>query len=207
MAEALKFSNLAIARDDDEAWGHWATAGYHMFCGQHDRAITSYERALELNPNDADVLNDFGQCLSYAGRAKEGLEMVRKAMRLNPHYPEYWTFQLGPIFFDAHQYPEAITTLESLRLLDTIGVHLYLAASHAALGHVELARAAVARVMGFDAQATIQSLAPTCLSPYKNAEDRDHLRHFLLKAGLPEFSADDSARVANSTGQNALPSR
>jgi len=75
------------------------------------------------------------------------------------------------------------------------------------LGHVELARAAVARVMGFDAQATIQSLAPTCLSPYKNAEDRDHLRHFLLKAGLPEFSADDSARVANSTGQNALPSR
>ena len=84
---------------------------------------------------------------------------------LNPHYPEYWTFQLGPIFFDAHQYPEAITTLESLRLLDTIGVHLYLAASHAALGHVELARAALARVMGFDAQATIQSLAPTYLSP------------------------------------------
>ena len=207
MAEALKFSNLAIARDDDEAWGHWAMAGYHMFGGQHDRAITSYERALELNPNDADVMNDFGQCLSYAGRAKEGLEMVRKAMRLNPHYPEYWTFQLGPIFFDAHQYPEAITTLESLRLLDTIGVHLYLAASHAALGHVELARAAVARVMGFDAQATIQSLAPTYLSPYKNAEDRDHLRHLLLKAGLPEFSADDSARVPNSTGQNALPSR
>ena len=37
-----------------------------MFCGQHDRAIAAYEKALELNPNDADVLNDFGQCLSYA---------------------------------------------------------------------------------------------------------------------------------------------
>ena len=31
MAEALKFSNLAIARDDDEAWGHWALAGYQMY--------------------------------------------------------------------------------------------------------------------------------------------------------------------------------
>ena len=110
--------------------------------------------------------------------------MVRKAMRLNPHYPEYWTFQLGPIFFDAHQYPEAITTLESLRLLDIIGVHLYLAASHAALGHVELARAAVARVYGFDAQATMQSLAPTYLSPYKNAEDQDHLRQFPSQSRL-----------------------
>ena len=49
-----------------EAWGHWAMGGYHMFCGQHDRAIAAYEKALELNPNDADVLNDFGQCLSYA---------------------------------------------------------------------------------------------------------------------------------------------
>ena len=39
--------------------------------------------------------------------------MGRKAIRLNPHYPEYWTLELGPIFFDAHQYPEAITTLES----------------------------------------------------------------------------------------------
>ena len=61
MAEALKFATLAIAHDDDEAWGHWAMAGYHMLCGQHDRAIAEYKKALELNPNDADVLNDFSQ--------------------------------------------------------------------------------------------------------------------------------------------------
>src|SRR5262245_58391932 len=53
--------------------------------GHHDCAISAYQRALELNPNDADVLNDFGQCLSFAGRATEGVEVVHKAMRLNPH--------------------------------------------------------------------------------------------------------------------------
>ena len=186
MAEALKFSNLAIARDDDEAWGHWSMAGYHMFCGQHDRAIASYERALELNPNDADVLNDFGQCLSYAGRAKDGVEMVRKAIRLNPHYPEYWTLQLGPIFFDAHQYREAIATLESLQTIDTIIVQIYLAASHAALGDADGARGAVTRVMRFDQNSTTRSLAPNFLDVYKEMEDREHLRVNLLKAGLPE---------------------
>src|SRR6185295_14787097 len=120
MAKAMEFATLAVARDDDEAWGHWALAGYHLFGQQHDRAIAAYRKALELNPNDADVLNDFGQCLSFAGRAKEGVEIVRKAMRLNPHYPEYWVMQFGPILFAARQYEEAVTTLESLRLLDTI---------------------------------------------------------------------------------------
>jgi adenylate cyclase len=187
MAEALKFATAAIQHDDDEAWGYWAMAGYHMFGGHHDRAISAYQRALELNPNDADVLNDFGQCLSFAGRATEGVVVVHKAMRLNPHYPDYWTMQLGPIYFDARRYEDAISTLERLHSSkDTIGVQLYLAASHAALGHTDQARATMAGVIRLDPLATLKRLAPTFLAPYKNASDRDHLRENLVKAELPE---------------------
>jgi adenylate cyclase len=186
MAEALKFATAAIQHDDDEAWGYWAMAGYHMFGGHHDRAISAYERALELNPNDADVLNDFGQCLSFAGRATEGVEVVHKAMRLNPHYPDYWIMQLGPIYFDARRYEDAISTLEKLPSNDTIAVQLYLAASHAALEHTDQARATMGRVIRLDPLATLERLAPTVLAPYKNASDRDHLRENLVKAGLPE---------------------
>ncbi|MGA7532957.1 MAG: adenylate/guanylate cyclase domain-containing protein, partial [Pseudolabrys sp.] len=185
MAEALKFATAAIQHDDDEAWGYWAMAGYHMFGGHHDRAISAYQRALELNPNDADVLNDFGQCLSFAGRAKEGVEVVHKAMRLNPHYPDYWIMQLGPIYFDARRYEDAISTLEKLHSKE-IGIQLYLAASHAALGHTDQARATMASVIRLDPLATLEWLAPTFLAPYKNAPDRDHLRENLVKAGLPE---------------------
>lgn len=185
MAEALKFATAAIQHDDDEAWGYWAMAGYHMFGGDHDRAISAYQRALELNPNDADVLNDFGQCLSFAGRATEGLEIVHKAMRLNPHYPVYWIMQLGPIYFDARRYEDAISTLEKLHSKE-IGIQLYLAASQAALGHTDQARATMASVIELDPLATLERLAPTFLAPYKNASDRDHLRENLVKAGLPE---------------------
>jgi adenylate cyclase len=186
MAEALKFATAAIQHDDDEAWGYWAMAGYHMFGGRHDRAITAFQRALELNPNDADVLNDFGQCLSFAGRATEGVEVVHKAMRLNPHYPEYWVMQLGPIYFDARRYEDAVSTLEKLHSKDMIGVQLYLAASYAALGHTDQARATMASVIRLDPLATLERLAPTFLAHYKNASDRDHLRENLVKAGLPE---------------------
>jgi adenylate cyclase len=176
----------AISRDDDEAWGYWAMGGYHIFCGQHDRAIAAYHRALELNPNDADVINEYGSTLSAAGRAKEGVEMIRKAMRLNPHCPKWWLLGQGPVYFDARQYEDANATLESLHPLDTIGVQLYLAASHAALGNTNRARAAVARVIGFDPKATIRSCAPGFLDVYKETEDREHLRVNLLRAGLPE---------------------
>jgi adenylate cyclase len=186
LAKAQEFANLAIAHDDDEGWGHWALAGYHLYRGQHDRAISEYKRAIELNPNDADVLNDFGQCLSYAGRAAEGVQVVRKAMRLNPHHPEYWEMQFGPILFDARQYEEAIATLESLHSLDTIFAWLYLAASHAALGHEEQARDTVARIHGLDPSATLAQCTAPSMAPYKNPADLQHFRENLRKAGLPE---------------------
>jgi adenylate cyclase len=185
MAEALKFATAAIQHDDDEAWGYWAMAGYHMYSGHHDRAISAYQRALELNPNDADVLNDFGQCLSFAGRATEGVEVVHRAMRLNPHYPDYWIMQLGPIYFDARRYEDAISTLERLHSKE-IGIQLYLAASHAALGQTDQARSTMASVIRLDPLATLERLAPTFLAPYKKASDRDHFREHLVKAGLSE---------------------
>ena len=112
--------------------------------------------------------------------------MVRKAMRLNPHHPEYWEMQFGPILFDARQYEEAVTTLESLRLLDTTNIHLYLAASHAALGHASQARKAVARVIEADPHATLQKVTSAEMAPYKDQKDLEHFRENLRKAGMPQ---------------------
>jgi len=71
-------------------------------------------------------------------------------------------------------------------LLDTMGVQLYLAASHAALGHAEQARRAVARVVEFDPQATIRRCTVAGMAPYKDPKDLEHLRESLRKAALPE---------------------
>ena len=50
------------------------------------------------------------------GPITPGLVMrhMHKAMRLNPHYPDYWVMQLGHIYFDARRYEDAISTLEKL---------------------------------------------------------------------------------------------
>jgi len=185
LAKGLEYANKGIECEDEESWGHWALAGYHFFTMRHDRALAEFQRAIELNPNDADVLNDVGFCLSYAGRAEEGLESVHKAMRLNPHYPEWYSMQLGQIYFDARQYEEAVATFESLRSLETIISCLYRAASHAAVVHTAEAQKAIGRVLELDPQATLQKWTSVKMAPYKDPKDLEHFRLNLRKAGLP----------------------
>ena len=185
-ARVLEYATIAVERDDDEAWGHWALAGYYHHLNQYDRAIAEYQTALELNPNDADVLTDFGWCLNYAGRHQEGLEMALKAMRLNPHYPDWYVMQLGQIYFDARQYEKAIATFDSLPNLETILIQLCSAASHANLGHAEAAQHAVRRALELDPQATVSRWANPEMAQYKDPKDLEHFRDGLRKAGLPE---------------------
>ncbi len=184
LAQAREFAALAVRRDDDEAWGHWALGACNLLNGNVDRAIPEYQRAVELNPNDADVLANYGSCLSYAGRATEGLEVEHRAMRLNPHFPEWYLVMLGQIYFDLRRYEDAIGTLERLCATDTSSAFLYLAASQAASGRVDDARKTFGRAMEIDPRATVkQSIS---LFPYKNSADLEHFLSGLRKAGRPE---------------------
>ena len=186
MAKGLEAAKKGVEQDDDESWAHWALAGYYWFASRHDLAFAAFDKALSLNSNDAEILMDYGLCLSYAGRAEEGLALAERGMRINPHFPEWFLIELGQIYFDARQYEKAVDTFDSLRKIETTLVHLYLAASHAALGNADAARASIARVLALDPKATLQRWTSKELAPYKYPEDVEHLRVNLEKAGLPE---------------------
>lgn len=184
LKKAREAADAAVSADDAEAWAHWALAGCAMLDRHHDRALVNMRRALELNPNDADVLTDMGLFCSWAGKAEEGLTHALKAIKINPHHPEYYTDQLGGIYFDARQYENAIRTFEGLRTLCTPATLIYLAASHAALGHIETARAFVAKLLAMEPKSTVSYWDN--LTPYRDKRDRDHVAVNLRLAGLPE---------------------
>jgi adenylate cyclase len=185
--EARKLVNLALERDDDEPWCHWALSAYCMSkLGQHDRALLELQRALELNPGDADVMADYGFFLSYMGRTEEAIEWALKAMRLNPHFPEWYLMQLGPIYYDARRYKDAIEAIESLRTVETIWTDFYLAASQGQIGNEIEARRALQGALKFDPQATIEGWITPENIPHKDPSYREHFAEGLRKAGLPE---------------------
>jgi adenylate cyclase len=152
---------------------------------RHDQGLAELERAVELNPNDADVLADVGYYFSYAGRAEEGVKFAYQAIRLNPHYPEYYLLQLGQILFDARRYEDAIKQIERSRNVETVLSCLYLAASQAALGNKDKAKKAIDRIFKHDPEATIEKWTQPRVCPYSKPEDTQHLRENLRIAGLP----------------------
>jgi tetratricopeptide (TPR) repeat protein len=60
-----------------------------------DRAMAEYERVLELNSNDADLLAEMVDLLVLTGRAEDGVAQSKLAMRINPHYPDWYLWNLG----------------------------------------------------------------------------------------------------------------
>lgn len=184
LAAGFKFARLGIERDDGESWSHWALGAYHFYVGKQDLGIAEFERAVELNPNDADVLADYGYYLSYAGRAEDGLYYQLKAMQLNPHHPEYYKYQLGQIYFDARQYEKAVAILDGLQdVADTL-MALYMGASYAALDHLDEAAVCVQQLLQLDPEATVTKWTDPKMAPYKKLQDLEHFRRNLYKAGL-----------------------
>lgn len=186
LAVARTFALKAIGSDDGEAWGYWALAGWHLTRLEHRQAIAACERALALNPNDADIWADHGYFLNFAGRHEEALASVAHAIKLNPHHLEWWLMQRGQAYFDAHRYDEALADLTSLRFVASPLVESYLAATCAALGRKADAAAAIHRLLGYARGETVASATDPNRAPYARGEDRDHFAHWLRVAGLPE---------------------
>lgn len=184
LKQARAHALRGIDADDNESWAHWPLSAYYFHSGRFDLGLVELEKAVELNPNDADILVDHGYYLSYLGRAKEGLAIALKAMRLNPHYPEWYVVNLIQIYYDAGEYENAIAAFARLHTETALAL-VYLSASYAALDRLDEARTSVARLSTLDPGATLKKWTNPTISPYKLPEDSDRFRKDLQKAGLP----------------------
>lgn len=183
--KAQKLAHLAIERDDDESWGHWALAAYCRYQGQYERSLKEFQRAIDLNPNDADVLAGYSYCLSYDGQPVQALESMHRAMQLNPHYPDWYAEALALAQYENSSYQDAIDTLASTRNFETVNANLLLAASHVGLGNVEEATKAIGRVLQLDPNATILKWAHVEHFAYSKPELLERFQQRLRLAGLP----------------------
>ena len=141
------------------------------------------ERALALNPNYDLVVVQHGELLTWLGNPEEGVDWIRKAMRLNPHHPERFWSHLGKAHFTARQYAEAIEAFMRLSATDHIH-HAFLAASYGWLGDKTAAAAHTARIRALEPEFDLDTFLATM--HYANEADLQHLREGLSKAGLRE---------------------
>jgi len=116
-AFALAEKSLAL---DDNALAHRTLARRHFSLlnfgvfttKKTDLAVAQLEAAKKLQPSDPDVLADLAMVLSFAGRPKEALELIKTAMERNPNHPA-WYYAASGIAYLLTEEPElAIRDLE-----------------------------------------------------------------------------------------------
>jgi adenylate cyclase len=172
----------ALSLDDNDADVHRILAALKLNVNEHDKAIYHQERALNLNPNSDLIVVQQGELFTWLGRPEEGIEWIRRAMRLNPYHPQRFWNHLGRAQYTARSYADAIQSFSKLTAPDH-AQHALLAASAAQLGDRTAATAHVHEVLEQAPNFTIESYLKTL--HYRQPSDAEHMREGLLKAGLP----------------------
>lgn len=142
---AVDLANAAIGYDSLDARGYGELGFAKLYKKHHDESLAAYERALELNPNDADILAEMGDSLTYCGNPERAIQLFDRAMRLNPYYPDWYLWYLGEAHFHVGDYAATIETLRRMR--DQSEAHRLLASSYAHLDQMAEARHHAAEVM------------------------------------------------------------
>lgn len=185
---------LAKAMRDPTPLAHQVASAMLLHTQQHDEAIAEAKRAIASDPNDADGYVALANALSFTGRASEALELVERAIRLNPHYPPHYLYQLGLARFGMKRLDEAATSLERALALnrDDYWSQRLLLATYGLLGRRADAAKLLKTIKGNEKRGWIAFFDPLTIRaatywyPFAKSADVERFAEGLRRAGVPE---------------------
>lgn len=184
LQRAEKLSQKAIELDNDLPQVHWAVGFAALIGRQYQLALAESQKVIALDPNNADGYGLLATTLNFAAKPKDALAYMQKAMQLNPLHPFAYKVILGQIYFNLHEYGNAVKQFEHAleRNPTTAESRLWLAASYAHLGRIDDASWQLEHIRRDDP--TISITAIESVIPLKDPMQLKHLIDGLQKAGL-----------------------
>lgn len=146
-----------------------------------EQAKFHIDRALAANPNNAHLLGKSANFYSHYGDPAKALELLERAVTINPHHPDWYWQEFGFAHWVAESYGAAVEHLNRSTVLTDFD-HAYLAASHVAMGEPEKAAREVERFRAINPETTAKLFAAR--QPFQHGETRERLRQQLVAAGL-----------------------
>jgi len=192
--QAFGFAEKSLALKDN-ALAHRTLAKRHLALmsfyvkttKRADLAVTELEAAQRLQPNNPDVLADLATALSFAGRPADALELVQKAMELNPSHPPWYFAASGIARLLTGDTKVAIRDLK--RWSDDVPnwnvPYMFLASAYGLAGQAEAAKAAFERHTYLIQSAKMTSYAVKRQWPMAPVEEETFLRG-LRAAGVKD---------------------
>lgn len=191
--KAAGYAREAVNLDENDHHAHCILSTSYVFKREHERARCHIDRAIAINPNDANTLANAALVWSFYGDASKAVETAETAVRLNPHHPDWYAALLGLAYFVSRDYAAAISAMarEPDAMCDT---RAYLAAAYAMVGDNHEAERHSAEFlrfcrerMGGDPATNVKRYMAWLIdaNAYRRDEDAEHFIEGLRKAGLP----------------------
>lgn len=202
----------AVALDENDHISQMVMGRILNYRQEFDQAEHHLNKALTLNPNDADNLVQLSLSYAQIGKAPLGIELFNKALRLNPYHDSwYYAFGMLPYFIDKH-YLEAIGTGSKAPIQITVDLPGFLAAGYAYAGDQTTARRYLNLFVstfrekirhGEDCKPVEALEWMLQVTPCKKTEDVEHIIKGVEMAGLHEAGKT----MAKPVRSDALPDK
>jgi TolB-like protein/DNA-binding winged helix-turn-helix (wHTH) protein/cytochrome c-type biogenesis protein CcmH/NrfG len=172
----------ALSLDDADVHAHIVLSRIHIFHQRYKQAAAEIDRAIAINPNDAQGLGGRGDILMWLGETDAAIETLELAQRIDPDLNTIDRFALSLAYYLRRRYEAAIEQAE-LNLRQNANAsfsRIVLAAAYAQQDRAEDSARVVEVIRRTDPTFDPKAFG----TKFLNSVDLDHVRDGLRKAGL-----------------------
>ena len=101
---------------------------------EDDQAIATYQKALQLSPDDAALHNNLGSAYATTGKLDEAKAEFQKAADLDPTNAGRYYFNIGAIMYNSGKMDDAVTAFDKVISLDPKNASAYYLKGQALMG-------------------------------------------------------------------------
>lgn len=101
---------------------------------EDDQAIATYQKALQLTPDDASLHNNLGSVYAASGKSDQAMAEFQKAAQLDPTNASRYYFNMGAIMYNAGKMDDALTAFNKVISLDPKNANAYYLKGQALMG-------------------------------------------------------------------------
>ena len=188
LKRGLEAGLCAVALDDQDPFAHVGLGRIRIVRGEHEQAIASFDRAIELNPSFALAYYGKGHSNWHCGYPDQAVISIDEAIRLSPRDPLMWTFFASKAIALCmlERYDEALACCHRAQQYPITAIWAYMGelSTLGILEREEAAKEALARALKIQPDLSVSFIKQSL--PITHEPSSNRFFGGLLKAGVPE---------------------